>query len=155
MFNQCVQRFMGILQRSGHDPTTVNGFDSLQSLYLVVYNLFLAVLGLHCCAVFSLVSASRGYSLIVACGLLVAVASLVVEHCLQDTWAQQLQFLGSQERLKVVANWLSCSTACGIFLDQGSNPCLLHWQVDSLPLSHQGKLVYLFLMTYRRMINLC
>ena len=28
--------------------------------------------------------------------------------------------------------------ACGIFLDQGSNPCLLHWQVDSLSLSHQG-----------------
>ena len=27
---------------------------------------------------------------------------------------------------------LSCSTACGIFLDQGSHLCLLHWQVDSL-----------------------
>ena len=26
----------------------------------------------------------------------------------------------------------------GIFLDQGSNPRLLHWQADSLPLSHQG-----------------
>ena len=24
----------------------------------------------------------------------------------------------------------------GIFLTQGSNPCLLCWQVDSLPLSH-------------------
>ena len=33
---------------------------------------------------------------------------------------------------------LSCSKACVIFLDQGLNPCLLHWQVDSLPLSHQG-----------------
>ena len=31
----------------------------------------------------------------------------------------------------VVARGLSCSTACGIFLDQGSNPCPLHWQVDS------------------------
>ena len=29
--------------------------------------------------------------------------------------------------------------ACGIFLDQGSNPCLLYWQVDSLPLSHQWR----------------
>ena len=28
--------------------------------------------------------------------------------------------------------------ACGIFLDQGSNPCPLHWQEDSLPLSYQG-----------------
>ena len=27
--------------------------------------------------------------------------------------------------------------ACGIFLDQGLN-LLLHWQVDSLPLNHQG-----------------
>ena len=26
----------------------------------------------------------------------------------------------------------------GIFLTQGSNPCLLHWQENSLPLSHQG-----------------
>ena len=25
----------------------------------------------------------------------------------------------------------------GIFLTQGPNPCLLHWQADSLPLSHQ------------------
>ena len=33
---------------------------------------------------------------------------------------------------------LSCSVACGVFPDQGWNPCLLHWQVDSLPLSHQG-----------------
>ena len=33
---------------------------------------------------------------------------------------------------------LSCSVARGIFLDQGSNLCLLHWQADSLPLSHQG-----------------
>ena len=33
---------------------------------------------------------------------------------------------------------LSCSTACGIFPDPGSNPYLLHWQADSLPLSHQG-----------------
>ena len=26
----------------------------------------------------------------------------------------------------------------GIFLTQGSNPHFLHWQMDSLPLSHQG-----------------
>ena len=38
----------------------------------------------------------------------------------------------------VVAHGLSYSTACGIFLDQSLNPCLLHWQVDSLPLSPKG-----------------
>ena len=31
----------------------------------------------------------------------------------------------------VVAHGLSCSTACGIFLDQGLNPCPLHCHVDS------------------------
>ena len=38
----------------------------------------------------------------------------------------------------VTAHGLSCSTACGIFLDQGSNQCLLYWQADPLSLSHQG-----------------
>ena len=32
--------------------------------------LFMAVLGLHCCAGFSLVVESRGYSLVAVCGLL-------------------------------------------------------------------------------------
>ena len=31
----------------------------------------------------------------------------------------------------VVAHGLSCSAARGIFPDQGSNPCPLHWQADS------------------------
>ena len=31
----------------------------------------------------------------------------------------------------------------GIFPTQGSNPCLLHWQADPLPLSHQGSPVCL------------
>ena len=31
----------------------------------------------------------------------------------------------------------SCLIACSILLDQGSNQCLLHWQVDSQPLDHQ------------------
>ena len=31
----------------------------------------------------------------------------------------------------VVAHGLSCSMACGIFPDRGSNRCPLHWQTDS------------------------
>ena len=38
----------------------------------------------------------------------------------------------------IVAHGPSRSTACGIFPDQGSNPCALHWQADSQPLRHQG-----------------
>ena len=38
----------------------------------------------------------------------------------------------------VVAHGPSCSAAFGIFPDQDSNPCPLHWQADSQPLRHQG-----------------
>ena len=38
----------------------------------------------------------------------------------------------------IVAHGPSCSAACGIFPDQGSNLCPLHWQADSQPLCHQG-----------------
>ena len=38
----------------------------------------------------------------------------------------------------VVAHGPNCSAACGIFPDQGSNPCPLHQQADSQPLHHQG-----------------
>ena len=40
-----------------------------------------------------------------------------------------------------VVHRFSCSEACGIFPDQGLNVYVLHWQVDSLPLSPQGKLL--------------
>ena len=49
-----------------------------------------------------------------------------------------------------MARGLSCSTVCGVFPDQGLNSCLLHWQVDSLPLSHQvspGEMLLLALVT--------
>ena len=66
----------------------------------------------------SLVAVGKGYSLVVV-RRLIYVISPVAEHGLQS--------LGS----RVVACGLSCPTACGVFLDQGSNPCLLHWQMDS------------------------
>ena len=75
---------------------------------------------------FSLVAASGGYSVVAVCGLLAMMASLVGEHRILSTTAI------------VVARGLSCFAACGIVPDQGLNPCLLHWQVDSSPLSHQG-----------------
>ena len=43
-----------------------------------------------------------------------------------------------EHRLRICGKGLSCSAACGIFPDQGLNLCLLHWQVDSLSLNHQG-----------------
>ena len=49
--------------------------------------------------------------------------------------------------LVVVTYGPSCSAACGILPDQGSNPCPLHWQADSQPLRHQGSPVGRFLIT--------
>ena len=37
-----------------------------------------------------------------------------------------------------ILEWVAISFFRGSFQPLGSNPCLPHWQVDSLPLSHQG-----------------
>ena len=48
-------------------------------IYLVIY-LLLAVLGLRCCARAFFSCSERGLLFVVVCRLLIAVASLVVEH---------------------------------------------------------------------------
>ena len=101
------------------------------------------MLGLDCCAGFSPVSESRGCSLV---GVrLIAMVSLVAEHRLSGprasvVTAPRLWSTGSV----VMAHGLRCSKACVISLDRGSSLRLLHWQADSLPLSHQGKPPVLF-----------
>ena len=56
-----------------------------------------------------------------------------------------LQSTGSRRAGSViVAHGLSCSAACGILPDQGSNPCALRRQADSQPLRHQGSPVMSF-----------
>ena len=74
----------------------------------------------------SLVAASGGHSSPWCAGL-----SLSRPLLLQSTGSRSA---GSV----VVAHGPSCSAACGIFPDQSSNPCPLHWQADSQPLCHQG-----------------
>ena len=71
-----------------------------------------------------LIVASGGDSLVVGRRLLTAVASLTVEH---GPWGMQASVAAA------LGSGLSCSVACGIFPDQGSNLSLLHWQVDSSP----------------------
>ena len=74
----------------------------------------------------SLVAASGGHSSSRCVGLSLSRPLLL--------WSTNSRRAGSV----VVAHGPSCSVACGIFLDQGSNPCPLHWQADSQPLRHQG-----------------
>ena len=88
--------------------------------------LFLAALGLRCCMRLSLVAASGGYPLLQRAGFSLQWLLLL--------WSMGSRCTGSV----VVAHRLSCSVACGILPDQGSNPCPLPWQADSQPLHHQG-----------------
>ena len=75
---------------------------------------------------FSLVAVSGGHSSSRCAGLSLS-------------WPLLLRSTGSRRAGSVVvAHGPSCSAACGIFPDQGSNPCPLHWQADSQPLCHQG-----------------
>ena len=101
-------------------------------IYIFIYFLFMAVLGLRFCARAFSSCGKWGPLLIAVRGPLTIAASLVAEHRLQT---RRLSNCGSQLWLTVVAR---CSAACGIFPDQGSNPCPLHWQADSQPLRHQG-----------------
>ena len=90
--------------------------------------LFLAALGLCCCARAFSSCSEQGLLFLVVCGLLLlqSTGSRHAGFSSCGTWAQQLWLAGSRGQAVVVAHGLSCSAACGIFLDQGSNPCPLH-----------------------------
>ena len=99
---------------------------------MFVSYLFIGCVSRCCCAGFCLAAVSRGCCLAAVHRLLTRVASPVEEHGL---CVGGLQYLASRELrfvvprlqstdLEVVAHGLSCSEACGIFLDQG--PTLSH-----------------------------
>ena len=100
-------------------------------IYLFIYFwlcwIFVSVRGL------SPVTASGGHSSSWCAGLSLSRPLLL--------WSTGSRCAGSV----VVAHGPSCSTACGIFPDQGSNPCPLHWQAGSQPLRHQGSPISYFL----------
>ena len=74
----------------------------------------------------SLVAASGGHSSSRCAGL-------------SPSWPVLLRSTGSRRAGSViVAHGPSCSAACGILPDQGSNPRPPHRQADSQPVRHQG-----------------
>ena len=84
--------------------------------------LFWAVLALCCYVGFSLASARGGRSLVEVPGSLVAEGGRWARR-FQQVWAPGSRVSGCGTRT-------CCSAACGILLNQESNPFLLHWQVD-------------------------
>ena len=94
------------------------------------------------CAFFSSCDKQGLLSKVAVHGHLIVVASLVAEHGLLETQvsvvvAHGLSSWRSQALehrcMGLVALW-----HVGILPNQAWNPCLLHWQVNSLPLSHLG-----------------
>ena len=102
------------------------------SFYLFIYLFVCLFTYFWLCWVFvsvrglSPVAASRGYSSSWCTGL-----SLSRPLPLRSTGSRRA---GSV----IVAHRPSCSAACGILPERGTNPCTLHWQADSQPLRHQG-----------------
>ena len=98
-----------------HSKTLPLHFSNIFKIY--IYLLFLAALGLHCCA--QVFSSCGEQGLLPDCSLLLnVVASLVAEYRFWARRLQQLQCMGLAD-------------PCGIFPGEGSNQCPLHWQVDS------------------------
>ena len=104
----------------------------------IFYFLFFLFIYFWLCWVFvsvrglSLVAASRGHSSSRCAGLSPSRPLL-----LRSTGSRRA---GSV----VVAHGPSCSAACWILPDRGSNPCPLRWQADSQPLRHQGSPKFFF-----------
>ena len=85
----------------------------------------------HCCGFSRCRAGALGHSGFSSCG----------------RQAQQLCLLGSRTQAQQLCHTgLSCSTGYEIFPAQGWNLCLLRWQVDSLPRSHQGSPLIQFLI---------
>ena len=108
------------------------------------------MLGLRFVRGLSLVAASGGHSSS-QCG------DRSSSRCAGLSLSRPLPLRGTGSRRAgsaVVAHRPSCSVACGIFPDQGSNPCPLHWQADSQPLRHQGSPLRPLLKCHRSKRNI-
>ena len=130
-----------------NSPQILRDDDMYFKNFCLFIYLSLAVLGLHC-HMWAFSSCS-GWEILSGCG---AWAS----HCRGfsrcrarapghtgissfSTQAQQFQLLGSRAQAQQLRHSsLAALQHVGSSRNQGSNPCILHWQMDSLPLGHQG-----------------
>ena len=127
-------------ERSYHFHSVLSPLFVFSNIFYIVLLFFLVALGLlNCCSGFPQLQC-EGVTL--CCGI---KASHRGGFFCQSTGSRSMGF-------SRFGDGLSCSTACGIFLDQGSNPCLLHWQADSYRLYHQGSQVLLVLNTCSLML---
>ena len=140
-----VLRFMGS-QRVGHDwATELNWTEAIFFFCIVIYLLFI-IFGRATSSLpwgFALVAANRDCSSLWCMGFSLRCLFLLQSVGLGCagfrsccSWAQELWLPASRAETQLLWQRLSCSMAYGGFPDQGSTLCLLHWQADSLALSH-------------------
>ena len=111
-------------------------FTKILFFYFWLWCVFVAVCGL------SLVAVRGGYFLLQCSGF-----SLQCLLLLYSTGSRE------QRAQKFVAHGLNRSTAYVIFRDQELNLCPQQWQVDSLPLGHQGSSPCEFLILVTLLFN--
>ena len=145
-----VSLILWTLRLLDHAPQTsfcfLYPFESIKYSFFFFKFIYLFIFGCagssFLCEGFFLVAASGGHSSSRCVGLSLS-------------WPLLLRSTGSRRTGSVVvAHGLGCSAACGIFPDQGSNPCPLHWQADSQPLCHQGSPYQIFLLLTLLMLAL-
>ena len=114
----------------------------------LIYNLFLSVLGLHCCVEAPPSCCKRGYSLVGVHGPLTVVASLVGEHGLQGSKDSVVVAHGFQSRgPAAMVHGLSCPSAGGIFPGtEPMSPTLAGGFLTTGPLGrpYRGVFMYFF-----------
>ena len=129
----------------------------------IVFCIYLFVFGCAgsswLCVRSSLVAASGGDSLGAVRRLLPAAASCRARAPGQAGFLAAARGLRSRAFRALdpgsVVVAVSCPVACGIFPDQVSNLNLLHWQADSLPLSHQGSPHFCLFLSVKQNHNTC
>ena len=138
LFRLCVCVCVCSLKEGCGGDNSLKWFDVVSFFFFLEIYLFLFIY-FWLCWVFvsvrglSLVAASEGHSSSRCAGLSLS-------------WPLLLRSTGSRRADSVVvAHGPSCPATCGIFPDQGSNPCSLHWQADSQLLRHQGSPSFVFL----------
>ena len=97
----------------GFGPSLYEFVDYADISFYLLIGLFLTVLGLCCCS--QALSSSGEQGLLSSCGA-------------QASHAGGFSCCGAH----ALGHRLSCPEVCGLLPDQGSNPCPLHWHVDSL-----------------------
>ena len=118
-------------------------------IYIILFIFYCSGPSLLC----GLFSSCGGWGLLSSCGVRAShcrgfscCRARAPGHVVSVEAVRGLQSTGSI----VLVHGPSCSATCGIFPDQKSNPCLPHWQTDSLALSHQESPLRCFIISILR-----